>query len=81
LKSYCTQNNGDCSTCSLVNYNRDCRNVPIWGGYRPGAGRKPSGVKRKPYCFRLTEEEHARVKVFIQKIKEESKMTHEQIWE
>ena len=23
---YCTQNNGDCSTCSLVNYGRDCRN-------------------------------------------------------
>jgi hypothetical protein len=28
-KSYCTQNNGDCSTCSLVNYNRDCQNNPI----------------------------------------------------
>ena len=26
---YCTQNNGDCSTCSLVNYGRDCRNNPI----------------------------------------------------
>ena len=26
MKSYCTQNNGDCGTCSLVNYNRDCRN-------------------------------------------------------
>lgn len=23
---YCTQNDGDCMTCSLVNYNRDCRN-------------------------------------------------------
>jgi hypothetical protein len=29
MKSYCTQNNGDCSTCSLVNYGRDCRNVPL----------------------------------------------------
>jgi antitoxin component of RelBE/YafQ-DinJ toxin-antitoxin module len=28
-KSYCTQNNGDCSSCSLVNYNRDCQNNPI----------------------------------------------------
>ncbi len=27
MKSYCTQNSGDCSTCSLVNYGRDCRNV------------------------------------------------------
>lgn len=26
---YCTQNNGDCSTCSLVNYGRDCMNNPI----------------------------------------------------
>lgn len=29
MKTYCTQNNGDCETCSLVNYGRDCRNVPI----------------------------------------------------
>jgi hypothetical protein len=26
---YCTQNNGDCSTCSLVNYGRDCHNNPV----------------------------------------------------
>lgn len=26
---YCTQNNGDCETCSLVNYGRDCHNNPI----------------------------------------------------
>lgn len=29
MKSYCTQNKGDCSTCSLVNYGRDCRNQPL----------------------------------------------------
>ena len=29
MKSYCTQNDGDCSTCSLVNYGRDCQNNPI----------------------------------------------------
>jgi len=28
-KQYCTQNHGDCESCSLVNYNRDCRNVPL----------------------------------------------------
>jgi len=28
-KHYCTQNHGDCSSCSLVNYNRDCNNVPL----------------------------------------------------
>ena len=29
LKHYCTQNHGDCSTCSLKNYNRDCHNHSI----------------------------------------------------
>ncbi len=28
-KNYCTQNNGDCSTCGLVNYGRDCRNISL----------------------------------------------------
>ena len=31
MKTYCTQNNGDCTTCSLVNYNQDCRNVALTG--------------------------------------------------
>jgi len=29
LKSYCTQNNNDCATCSLVNYGLDCANNPL----------------------------------------------------
>lgn len=28
-KDYCTQNNGKCETCSLVNYRRDCKNEPL----------------------------------------------------
>ena len=28
-KDYCTQNDGDCNTCSLVNYGRDCKNQPL----------------------------------------------------
>ena len=28
-KEYCTQNDGDCSTCSLVSYGRDCRNKSL----------------------------------------------------
>jgi len=28
-KDYCTQNDGDCETCSLVNYGRDCQNNKI----------------------------------------------------
>ena len=26
---YCTQNGGDCSTCSQVNYGMDCHNNPL----------------------------------------------------
>lgn len=26
MKDYCSQNNGECSSCSLVNYGRDCMN-------------------------------------------------------
>lgn len=29
MKIYCTQNDGDCKTCSLVNYGRDCMNVSL----------------------------------------------------
>jgi hypothetical protein len=31
MKTYCTQNQGDCSTCSLVNYGKDCLNNPVEG--------------------------------------------------
>lgn len=37
-KAYCTQNNGDCQTCSLVNYGLDCANNPI-------AVKRPTGNK------------------------------------
>lgn len=30
IPDYCTQNNGDCPTCSLVNYGRDCANNRIF---------------------------------------------------
>ena len=29
IPDYCTQNDGECSTCSLANYGRDCRNRRI----------------------------------------------------
>jgi hypothetical protein len=28
-KDYCTENGGDCGTCSLVNYSRDCMNQEL----------------------------------------------------
>lgn len=33
MKTYCTQNDGDCLTCSLVNYGKDCKNSPLTGKY------------------------------------------------
>jgi hypothetical protein len=36
---YCTQNNGDCQTCSLVNYGLDCRNNRV-------KSPAPAGTKR-----------------------------------
>lgn len=29
IKPWCTQNSGDCSTCSLVSYGLDCMNNPV----------------------------------------------------
>jgi len=29
VMDYCSQNRGNCITCSLVNYKKDCRNVPL----------------------------------------------------
>jgi len=37
MRNYCTQNNGDCSSCSLVNYGRDCHNSSIMMGLREWA--------------------------------------------
>lgn len=66
-KPYCTQNNGDCSTCSLVNYNRDCHNVPIRGGKRNGAGRPATGRKKKNVY--VTDSEFAEIKKLIEQIR------------
>jgi len=33
-KPYCTQNAGQCESCALSSYNRDCRNNPV-GGTKP----------------------------------------------
>jgi len=70
VKPYCTQNAGNCKTCSLVNYNRDCYNQPLHGGKRPGAGSKkqaPPDAKRRTLL--VTDSEHAIIKEFIQKIR------------
>lgn len=28
--NYCTQNEGDCTRCSLVSYRHDCANLPVY---------------------------------------------------
>jgi len=71
MKPYCTQNNGNCSTCSLVNYNRDCQNQPLWGGSRPRSGRKSTG--RKKVMFYITTAEEMQVRDFIAKIRANKK--------
>ena len=29
IPAYCAQNDGDCLSCSLVSYGRDCENLPV----------------------------------------------------
>ena len=66
-KSYCTQNDGDCSTCSLVNYGRDCQNNPTWGGPREGAGRPTTG--RKKQNFYITDEEYEKLRKYLEELR------------
>lgn len=49
------------------------KNNENWGGQRQGSGRKPLPIKRKRRDFRLTDEEHAKVKKYVEKVKEETK--------
>lgn len=51
-KSYCTQNNGDCITCSLVNYGLDCANNPVEGmAPIPQLSRKGTKMDRAMAAF------------------------------
>jgi hypothetical protein len=72
MKSYCTQNNGDCSTCGLVSYNRDCQNNSIHGGKREGAGRPATGAM-PTRALRMTDEEFVVVKEFLDKRRKASR--------
>ena len=71
MKPYCTQDNGDCETCSLVNYGLDCRNNPVGrGGAGRGQGRKPTG--RSKHTYYVTPEENVKVKEYIQQLRKPS---------
>lgn len=65
--SYCTQNNEDCPTCSLVSYNRDCQNNPTWGGPREGAGRPSTG--RKKHQYYVTDEENIKLRKYLEELR------------
>jgi hypothetical protein len=67
MKPYCTQNNGKCNTCSLVNYGMDCMNNPTHGGKRLGSGRPSTGRKRSVYY--VTDNEDAQIKEFVLKLR------------
>jgi len=69
VKDYCTQNEGDCATCSLVNYGRDCQSNSLHGGKREGSGRKTTG--RKQRSIWLNEEEFDKVKGFVKSLRDE----------
>jgi hypothetical protein len=73
MKPYCTQNNGDCKTCSLVSYNRDCQNNPLKGGPGKGQGRKPTGRKRQQYY--VTDEEDTLLRSYIDQLRKPSEYT------
>ena len=49
IQNYCTQNDGDCPTCSLVNYGRDCRNNPVdYAAFAASAMGKKGGSATTP---------------------------------
>jgi len=43
------------------------KNAHTHGGYRPGAGRKPTG--RKKQVLYVTDEEHAKIKELIEQLR------------
>lgn len=67
MKEYCTQHNGECESCSLANYGKDCQNYPLWGGARTGSGRKPSG--RKKVQLWITTEEELYLRIHLEKLR------------
>lgn len=70
-KPYCTQNNSDCPTCSLVNYGLDCQNNPIGqGGPGRGQGRKHKiGGAMPTRAIRMTDDEYIKVKKYLAELR------------
>lgn len=64
---YCTQNNGNCATCSLVNYGRDCHNNPI--DCKRTSVRIPGGL-HKEFAKKLIDDGLSTQEFFLRKIVE-----------
>lgn len=68
MKSYCTQNEGDCTTCSLVNYNRDCHNNPIKKNQRAVAVRLDPDTHKR-FSIKLIQDEMSAQEFFSNQVK------------
>ena len=53
MKSYCTQNSGDCGTCALVNYNRDCMNNRVETDFEEDLSELMDGMARRLFLKRF----------------------------
>jgi len=49
-KEYCTQNNGDCATCSLVSFTLDCANISCLRCGHTWWPRTPEWPAVCPFC-------------------------------
>jgi hypothetical protein len=64
---YCTQNNGNCATCSLVSYGRDCHNNPV--NYKRASVRLPEEMF-KIFSKRLVDDGLTAQAFFSRKVEE-----------
>jgi hypothetical protein len=64
---YCTQNNGNCATCSLVSYGRDCHNNPV--NYKRATVRLPEGLHRE-FAKKLIDDNLSAQDFFLRQIME-----------
>lgn len=60
-KDYCTQNNGDCPSCSLSSYGRDCQNKEIRRSTKNVSVSLPLGLVERLDAERCNESKSAQI--------------------
>jgi hypothetical protein len=60
-KDYCTQNNGDCLSCSLASYGRDCKGNEIRRGTKNISVSLPIGLVDRLDAARGNESKSAQI--------------------